>query len=182
MFHSFILAYVTKVFPWVSPTKILCVSLMSCLHATCPSVSASSHWALLMVFREVYELQSHSLLMRHIGSYLKLLVQFKISHRRVEYKGNTPLTRLPHERSRLWRGTARATRSVPVRTRAGALRDTYCDLRAISDSYIVVFCDVTSPWNLNLLTCCQHAPPKWDYTVSHPWRLQRSHLPTVTHF
>ena len=97
------------------------------------------------MFREVYELQSHSLLKRHIESYVKLLVQFKISHLAVECKGYTPLMGLPHERSRLWRGTARATRSVPVRTRAGALRDTYCDLRAISDSYIVVFCDVMSP-------------------------------------
>lgn len=152
---------------------------MSCLHATCPSVSSSSHWALIMIFLEVYKLQSQLLRLRHIESYLKLLVQFKIPHRTVECKGNTPLTRLPHERSRLWRGTARATRSVPVRTGAGALRDTYCDLKAISDSYFVAFCDVTSSWILNALTYCQHAPPKWDYTVSYPWRLQPSLLPTV---
>jgi len=105
-----------------------------------------------MIFREVYKLLDHPLRMRHIESYLKLLVQFKIFHRTVECKGNTPLTRLPHERSRLWRGTARATRSVPVRTRAGALRDTYYDLRAISESFIVAFCYVTSSWNLIVLT------------------------------
>lgn len=94
---------------------------MSCQHAPCSFISSSSNSELIIIFRKACKLQSSSPRVPHVKSYLNLPVQFKISYRTLECKGSTPLTRLPHERSGLWGGTARATRSVPVRTKAGAL-------------------------------------------------------------